>query len=101
MFALEMLVYLEGIERTKDLQERLKLSVLASGSRTVQDLWPEWFPKKAIADEKEEVDQEDLDNVVWESPASGGDFDEMMRLQQELANSAVSLTYDESAGEWQ
>lgn len=93
----------------------MKLAVLAAGTRTPQQLWPERFdgvpaqPATVVVDESSETfmeeipDGADYSGVQWLTPADGESFEEAVRMASVLADTAVTVRepLDPRVGDWQ
>jgi hypothetical protein len=95
-FAVELLVYLDGLKEGRIEADTVKAALVASGKFKAQHLFPDWFPDEQETEQGGGSDDTvyDYQEVVWESPSTSG-IDEFERLQEMLKSQGVSLADDE------
>jgi hypothetical protein len=88
-FALELVQFLDNLEKKKRRSDLVKGALVASGKYKPEVLFPDFFPDR---DEDEEVSDGDVDydysEVKWESPSTSG-YEEFERIQALLGSTAV------------
>ena len=100
VFALRLLIYSDAKKDQAAQVEAAKVALIASGSRSVQSLYPAWFGE-GESDQPQYVDEADqsgalpdaanYESVRWLSPKDGEDFQELLRLQEELMKDSVTV----------
>lgn len=98
--ALRLLIYADN-KRAQDAEVHdVKVAMVASGKRTAEEMWPQWFGKNA--EEVEVIDEENpteelpdnanYDAVEWLSPKDGENFAELAKLQEMLFDNSVTVS---------
>lgn len=103
-FAVDLLVYLDGITEGKREETELRAALVASGRRDPAPLFPEYFPKEP--DEIEEDSGQDLaeaaldySGVTFQSPAEVGEDERAMLAQIMGDTSMVPVSEEDFVGE--
>lgn len=101
---LELLVREDNLASGRKEFEDLRLALLASGSRSLDEVYPEYFAKKLeVTEDSEEdvLDNPDVDydysEVEWLSP-SEAEADELALLEQFMGETHVSVSPADLSG---
>jgi hypothetical protein len=86
---------MDEVEKAKDRTSALKRALAARPEYDVKKMFPEHFPKKAMADD-EELTPEDYKDVKWSSPKDSPE--EWERISKFLAERSGFMTGDDVVG---
>ncbi len=88
-FAIELLQFLDNLEKRKHRSDLVKGALVASGKYKPEVLFPDFFPDREDEDVVSDGDVDyDYSEVKWESPATSG-YEEFERIQALLGNTSV------------
>lgn len=98
-FGLRLLQRQDNLAQVDDRIDRLRLALLSSGQRTIEDLYPEYFPGQRLEvteDAPEDVlanpdTDYDFSGVAWESPGDMGP--EQLAMLEEFLSDASATVY--------